>query len=188
MKKDTSSYKPLPLFSFSIILHLFLFVLPFSITLFLLLPLSLRAVEAVADRVFMAARLFVSLFNQRGASLQQRILELLSLADAADSFHKKTVKASVGGGVASVAGSITTITGLILAPFTMGTSLIVTAVGIGVATAGGVASASANITDTVHSKTDRKKVEKMIQDYQEEMKDIKECLDFLQVGEGWSCP
>nr|XP_029522386.1 uncharacterized protein LOC115133367 isoform X5 [Oncorhynchus nerka] len=140
------------------------------------------AVEAVADRVFMAARLFVRLFNQRGASLQQRILELLSLADAADSFHKKTVKASVGGGVASVAGSITTITGLILAPFTMGTSLIVTAVGIGVATAGGVASASANITDTVHSKTDRKKVEKMIQDYQDEMKVIKECLDFLQVG------
>ena len=59
---------------------------------------------------------------------------------------KRTVTASVGGGVASVAGSITTITGLILAPFTMGTSLIVTAVGIGVATAGGVVSASANIT------------------------------------------
>ncbi|XP_067087943.1 apolipoprotein L2-like isoform X2 [Osmerus mordax] len=143
---------------------------------------GVEAVEAVADRVFMAARLFVRLFNLRGASLQQRILELLSLADAADLFHKKTMKASVGGGVASVAGSITTITGLILAPFTMGTSLIVTAVGIGVATAGGVASASANITDTMHSKTDRKKVEKMIQDYQEEMRDIKECLDFVQVG------
>ncbi|KAL2079165.1 hypothetical protein ACEWY4_024909 [Coilia grayii] len=140
------------------------------------------AVEAVADRVYMAARLFVRLFNQRGVSLQGRVLELLALADAADSFHKKTVTASVGGGLASVAGSITTITGLVLAPFTMGTSLIVTAVGIGVATAGGVTSASANITDTLHSKTDRKKVEKMIQDYQEEMKDIKECLDFLQTG------
>ncbi|CAJ1085934.1 uncharacterized protein si:cabz01007802.1 isoform X2 [Xyrichtys novacula] len=139
-------------------------------------------VEQAADRVFMAARLFVRFFNQRGASLQQRILELLSLADAADIFHKKTVSASVGGGVFSVAGSITTITGLILAPFTAGTSLIVTAVGIGVATAGGVTSASANITDTVHSKTDRKKVEKMIQDYEEEMKDIKECLEFLQEG------
>uniref|UniRef100_A0A667WRH6 Si:cabz01007802.1 n=1 Tax=Myripristis murdjan TaxID=586833 RepID=A0A667WRH6_9TELE len=138
-------------------------------------------VEAAADRVFMAARLFVRLFNQRGASLQQRILELLAVADSADAFHKKTVTASVGGGVASVAGSVTTITGLILAPFTMGTSLIVTAVGIGVATAGGVTSASANITDTVHSKTDRKKVEKMIQDYQEEINDIKECLEFLQV-------
>ncbi|KAM9827422.1 apolipoprotein L6-like [Neosynchiropus ocellatus] len=139
-------------------------------------------VEEAADRVFMAARLFVRLFNQRGASLQQRILELLSLADAADCFHKKTVTASVGGGVASVAGSVTTITGLILAPFTAGTSLIVTAVGIGVATAGGLASASANITDTVHSKTDRKKVEKMIQDYQEEIMDIKNCLEFLQEG------
>ncbi|XP_041820794.1 uncharacterized protein si:cabz01007802.1 [Chelmon rostratus] len=141
-----------------------------------------EVVEHAADRVFMAARLFVRFFNQRGASLQQRILELLALADSADIFHKKTVTASVGGGVASVAGSITTITGLILAPFTAGTSLIVTAVGIGVATAGGVTSASANITDTVHSKTDRKKVEKMIQDYQEEMKDIKECLEFLQQG------
>uniref|UniRef100_A0A8C5DFC7 Uncharacterized protein n=1 Tax=Gouania willdenowi TaxID=441366 RepID=A0A8C5DFC7_GOUWI len=115
---------------------------------------QLQVVEEAADRVFMAARLFVRFFNQRGGSLQQRILELLSLADAADNFHKKTVTASVGGGVASVAGSITTITGLILAPFTAGTSLIVTAVGIGIATAGGVASASANITDTVHSKTD----------------------------------
>ncbi|XP_039897008.1 uncharacterized protein si:cabz01007802.1 isoform X4 [Simochromis diagramma] len=141
-----------------------------------------EVVEQAADRVFMAARLFVRFFNQRGASLQQRILELLALADAADNFHKKTVTASVGGGLASVAGSITTITGLILAPFTAGTSLIVTAVGIGIATAGGVTSASANITDTVHSKTDRKKVEKMIQDYQGEIKDIKECLEFLQEG------
>uniref|UniRef100_A0A3P8RN26 Si:cabz01007802.1 n=1 Tax=Amphiprion percula TaxID=161767 RepID=A0A3P8RN26_AMPPE len=147
----------------------------------LLMLISVKTlVEEAADRVFMAARLFVRFFNQRGASLQQRILELLALADAADNFHKKTVTASVGGGVASIAGSVTTITGLILAPFTAGTSLIVTAVGIGIATAGGVTSASANITDTVHSKTDRKKVEKMIQDYQEEIKDIKECLEFLQ--------
>ncbi|XP_028328500.1 uncharacterized protein LOC114479162 isoform X6 [Gouania willdenowi] len=147
------------------------------------------AMEQAADRVFMAARLFVHLFNQRGASLQQRILELLSLADAADHFHKKTTTAAVGGGVASVAGSITTITGLILAPFTFGASIIVTAVGIGVATAGSIASATANITDTVHSNMDRKKLEKMIQDYQEEIKDIRECLEFVQEGmdtlQGW---
>ncbi|XP_011485987.1 uncharacterized protein LOC101171285 isoform X4 [Oryzias latipes] len=141
-----------------------------------------EVVEEAADRVFMAARLFVRLFNKHGASLQQRILELLSVADSADNFHKRTVTASVGGGVASVAGSVTTITGLILAPFTAGTSLIVTAVGIGIATAGGVTSASANITDTVHSKTDRKRVEQMIKDYEKEMKDIKECLEFLEEG------
>ncbi|XP_061619251.1 apolipoprotein L6-like isoform X13 [Phyllopteryx taeniolatus] len=141
-----------------------------------------EAAEEAADRVFMAARLFVDLLDRRGASLQRRVLSLLTLADGADDFHKKTVSASVGGGVAGVAGSVTTITGLVLAPFTAGTSLIVTAVGIGVATAGGVTSASANITDTVRSKTDRKKVEKMIQDYQEEMNDIKDCLEFLQEG------
>jgi len=141
-------------------------------------------VEEAADRVFMAAQLFVRLFNRRGGTLQQRVLELLSLADDADNFHKRTLKASMGGGVASVAGSITTITGLILAPVTLGASLIVTAVGIAVATAGGVVSASANITDTVHSKTDRKKVEKMIQDYQADMKDISDCLQFLQVRRG----
>ncbi|XP_073774584.1 uncharacterized protein isoform X17 [Danio rerio] len=138
------------------------------------------AVEAAADRVFMAARLFVSLFNQRGASLQCRIMELLALADAADSFHKKTVSAAIGGGVASVAGGIATITGLILAPFTFGTSTIVTAVGISVATAGSITSATANITDAVQSKIDRKKVEKMIQGYQSEITDIRDCLEFMQ--------
>lgn len=141
-----------------------------------------RTVEAVADRVFMAARLFVSLFNQRGASLQRRILELLALADTADTFHKKTVSAAVGGGVASVAGGIATLTGLILAPFTFGTSTIVTAVGISVATAGSITSATANITDAVQSKMDRKKVEKMIQGYQNEINDIRDCLEFMQEG------
>ncbi|KAK0145133.1 Apolipoprotein L6 [Merluccius polli] len=140
------------------------------------------AVEQAADRLYMAARLFVRIFNQRGASLQQRILELLAQADAADQFHKRTVSAAVGGGVASVAGSVATITGLILAPFTFGASIIVTAVGISVATAGSIASATANITDAVHSNMDRKKVEKMIQGYQDEIKDISECLEFVQEG------
>uniref|UniRef100_A0A3Q2ZD49 Apolipoprotein L domain containing 1a n=1 Tax=Hippocampus comes TaxID=109280 RepID=A0A3Q2ZD49_HIPCM len=135
-----------------------------------------------ADRVYMAARLFVRLFNQRGASLQHCILELLAVADTADQFHKKTISAAVGGRVASVAGSLTTITGLILAPFTFGASIIVTAVGIGVATAGSITSATANITDAVHSNMDRKKVEKMIQDYQEQIKDIRECMNFVQEG------
>ncbi|XP_041752432.2 uncharacterized protein LOC121581112 isoform X3 [Coregonus clupeaformis] len=139
-------------------------------------------VEQVADRVFMAAQLFVRLFNQRGASLQGRILELLAQADAADQFHKRTVAAAVGGGVASVCGSVATITGLILAPFTFGASIIVTAVGISVATAGSIASATANITDTVHSNMDCKKVAKMIQGYQEEIKDIRECMEFVQEG------
>ncbi|XP_056266484.1 uncharacterized protein LOC130190905, partial [Pseudoliparis swirei] len=138
--------------------------------------------QQAADRVYMAARLFVRLFNRRGALLQRRILELLAMADAADEFHKKTVQAAVGGGVASIAGSIATITGLILAPFTFGASIIVTAVGIGVATAGSITSATANITDTVRSNMERKRLEKMIQGYQDDIKDIRQCLEFVQAG------
>ncbi|KAJ8272567.1 hypothetical protein GJAV_G00090720 [Gymnothorax javanicus] len=149
-----------------------------------------QAVEQAADRVYLAAQLFVRLFNQRGASLQKHILELLSMADAADNFHKRALKASMGGRVASVVGSVTTITGLILAPFTFGSSIIVTAVGIGVATAGTITSASAHITDSVHSTLDRKKVEKIIQDYEGEIKDIRECMEFVQAGmdalQGWN--
>uniref|UniRef100_H3CPP8 Uncharacterized protein n=1 Tax=Tetraodon nigroviridis TaxID=99883 RepID=H3CPP8_TETNG len=142
-----------------------------------------KSFTVLAEKVQRGLRVFNKVFTERAEVLWQYVIALHAIADNISEFHqKKTVTASVGGGVASVAGSVTTITGLILAPFTAGTSLIVTAVGIGVATAGGLTSASANITDTVHSKTDRKKVEKMIQGYQEEMKDIKECLDFLQEG------
>lgn len=127
----------------------------------------LRDIESATDRVFKAARLYVYLFKKQEASLHMRVIELLAVADAADNFHKKTVTASVRGGVASIAGSITTITGLLLAPFTFGSSLIVTAVGIGIATAGGLISASANITDIRQSRTDRAKVEQIILSYQE---------------------
>ncbi|TRY57770.1 hypothetical protein DNTS_012036 [Danionella cerebrum] len=147
-------------------------------------------VAAAAERCFLAAQLFLQLFSSREPRLLSRIQDLRSVADAADTFHRRAVTASVGGGAASVAGGVASLSGLILAPFTFGTSLIVTAVGIGVATAGGVTSASASITETVHANTDRKRVEKIIRDYQEDIGDIKECLDFLQAGletlESWS--
>lgn len=55
-------------------------------------------------------------------------------------------------------GGVTAIAGLALAPFTFGASLVITAVGVGVATAGGIASASAAISDNVNNMHDRKKV------------------------------
>ncbi|KTF85517.1 hypothetical protein cypCar_00046370 [Cyprinus carpio] len=86
-----------------------------------------------------------SLTNLQGKTLEEIEIE----AEAGNSFHKKTVTASVDGGVASIAGSITTISDLVLVPFTFGLSLIVTAVGIGVVTTGSVMSVSGNITVTV---------------------------------------
>lgn len=55
-------------------------------------------------------------------------------------------------------GGVTAIAGLALAPFTFGASLVITAIGVGVATAGGITSASAAISDNVNNMQDQKKV------------------------------
>ncbi|MGH0128819.1 UNVERIFIED_CONTAM: hypothetical protein FKN15_036365 [Acipenser sinensis] len=135
-----------------------------------------------ACKVYKGIRLFMKLFLDRFETFQKYISELCAIADGVDRFHKKATIASITGGAVSAAGGVTAITGLILAPFTFGTSLIVSAVGLGVATAGGVTSASANISDTVSNSFDRKKVEKIIEGYQSEMKDISECLVFVEKG------
>uniref|UniRef100_A0A3Q4MBB0 Uncharacterized protein n=1 Tax=Neolamprologus brichardi TaxID=32507 RepID=A0A3Q4MBB0_NEOBR len=145
-----------------------------------------RSFTILADKVHGGLRVFNKVFTERAEVLWQDIIKLHAIADNINEFHQKAKIAGITGGTTTAVGGVTAIAGLALAPFTFaGTSLIVTAVGIGIATAGGVTSASANITDTVHSKTDRKKVEKMIQDYQGEIKDIKECLDFLQTLQQW---
>ncbi|XP_041092801.1 apolipoprotein L6-like isoform X2 [Polyodon spathula] len=141
-----------------------------------------RVIATTACKVYKGIRLFVKLFLDRFETFQKYISELCAIADGVDRFHKKTTIASITGGAVSAAGGVTAIAGLILAPFTFGTSLIVSAVGLGVATAGGVTSASANISDTVSNSFDRKKVEKIIEGYQSEMKDISECLVFVKKG------
>ncbi|XP_028649383.1 apolipoprotein L3-like [Erpetoichthys calabaricus] len=132
--------------------------------------------------VYKALLLFVRLFGDRAETLQKYIDDLRSIADGVDKFHKGATIASIAGGAVSAAGGITTIVGLILAPFTFGASIIVTAVGLGVATAGGLSSASATISDTVNTSIDRKKVEAIIEGYQKDIKDVAECMDFVNTG------
>ncbi|XP_069044695.1 apolipoprotein L6-like isoform X1 [Lepisosteus oculatus] len=141
-----------------------------------------RRLADTASRVYKGIQLFSQLFEDRAQELQALVDELWQIADGVDRFHRGATIASVTGGVVSAAGGIATITGLILAPFTFGASVIVTAVGLGVATAGGVTSASATVSDSVSRSWDRQKVEKVIQDYQERMKPIQECLEFVKHG------
>uniref|UniRef100_A0A8C7K177 Apolipoprotein L5-like n=1 Tax=Oncorhynchus kisutch TaxID=8019 RepID=A0A8C7K177_ONCKI len=102
--------------------------------------------------------------------------------DALDCFNKKTKIAQITGGSTSAVGGVCTIVGLALAPVTFGTSLIVTAVGLGVATAGGLTTAGAGISNTVNNSMDRKKVEAIVTDYQEKITDINKCMLFIKQG------
>ncbi|XP_068135247.1 apolipoprotein L3-like [Hyperolius riggenbachi] len=85
-------------------------------------------------------------------AISQCVNGLLSIADDIDKFHKGATITNVVGSSLGIAGGITTIVGLCLAPVTFGASLIVSGVGIGVATAGGITGASASIADIVNMK------------------------------------
>uniref|UniRef100_W5M3L0 Apolipoprotein L, 1 n=1 Tax=Lepisosteus oculatus TaxID=7918 RepID=W5M3L0_LEPOC len=129
-------------------------------------------------------RLFNKLFIERAEGLWQHISYLNALADDIDKFHRKAKIAAITGGTTSAVGGVATITGLMLAPLTLGTSLVVTAVGLGVVAAGGIASTTATISDTVHNSQDRKKAEKIVEDYQKKMVDLSHSLRFIHQGIG----
>ncbi|XP_036940444.1 apolipoprotein L1 isoform X2 [Acanthopagrus latus] len=141
-----------------------------------------KAFAVTAEKVQKGIRVFNKLFSERAESLWQHVIDLNTIADGLDKFSKKTKIAQITGGSTSAIGGVATIAGLALAPVTMGTSLIVTAVGLGVATAGGLTSAGAGISNQVNNSMDRKKVEKIIKDYQDKMVDLNKCLKFIKQG------
>uniref|UniRef100_A0A3Q2SZL8 Apolipoprotein L, 1 n=1 Tax=Fundulus heteroclitus TaxID=8078 RepID=A0A3Q2SZL8_FUNHE len=141
-----------------------------------------KAFAVTAEKVQKGIRVFHKLFSERAESLWQHVIDLNAIADGLDKFTKKTKIAQITGGSTSAIGGVATITGLALAPVTMGTSLIVTAVGLGVATAGGLTSAGAGISNQVNNSMDRKKVEKIVEDYQDKIADLNKCLKFIKQG------
>ncbi|XP_035994460.1 muscle M-line assembly protein unc-89 isoform X11 [Fundulus heteroclitus] len=141
-----------------------------------------KAFAVTAEKVQKGIRVFNKLFSERAESLWQHVIDLNAIADGLDKFTKKTKIAQITGGSTSAIGGVATITGLALAPVTMGTSLIVTAVGLGVATAGGLTSAGAGISNQVNNSMDRKKVEKIVEDYQDKIADLNKCLKFIKQG------
>ncbi|XP_053354291.1 apolipoprotein L1 isoform X1 [Clarias gariepinus] len=141
-----------------------------------------KAFALTAEKVQRGIRVFNQLFSERAEALWQHIIDLNLIADGLDRFNKRAKVAQITGGSTSAVGGVATITGLALAPVTMGTSLIVTAVGLGVAAAGGLTSASAGISNSVHGSMDRKKVERILKDFQSKMGDIDKCTRFIKRG------
>ncbi|XP_035525288.1 serine/threonine-protein kinase Nek5-like isoform X2 [Morone saxatilis] len=101
--------------------------------------------------------------------LQTQLGKLRAVADSLENVHQGATIGSLAGGVIGAAGGITSIVGLVLAPFTLGTSLIVTGVGIGVGVAGGVTAGASNITNMVNQASDRKAVQSIIKEFDEKM-------------------
>ncbi|KAG5261172.1 hypothetical protein AALO_G00300870 [Alosa alosa] len=116
------------------------------------------------------------------AELQESLQKLRALADGLENVHFGTTVGSLTGGVIGAAGGITSIVGLILAPFTLGASLIVTGVGVGIAVAGGATAGVSNITNMVNQSTDRYNVKNVIREFQEKMNSVVVSLQHICEG------
>ncbi|XP_026150855.1 nucleolar protein dao-5-like isoform X3 [Mastacembelus armatus] len=141
-----------------------------------------KSFTILADKVHRGLRVFIKVFTERAEVLWQSIIVLHAIADDISNFHQKTKIAGITGGTTTAVGGVTAVTGLALAPFTFAASLIITAVGVGVAAAGGITSASAAISDNVNNMHDRKKVEEVLQEYENHLLDIAKILHFVNQG------
>ncbi|KAG9341417.1 hypothetical protein JZ751_019226 [Albula glossodonta] len=123
-----------------------------------------------------------SQFKMTVDELQVKVDELKEITAHMESVHFGTTAGSLAGGVIGAAGGITSIVGLILAPFTLGASLIVTGVGIGVAVAGGVTGAASNITNMVKQSAGRNSIQAILNECQEKIHLSVTCLQNISDG------
>lgn len=117
-------------------------------------------------------KIFCAFFHQDHQHLQGQIRKLDDITDQLETMHRKTTIGSLTGGVIGAAGGITSIVGLVLAPFTLGASLAVTAVGVGIAAAGGATGAASNIANMVRQKSLRKTIEDILNDFQDKVNPV----------------
>lgn len=141
-----------------------------------------KSFSILADKVNRGLRLFNKVFTERAEVLWQSVITLHAIADNLTTFHHKAKIGGITGGTTTAVGGVAAIVGLALAPVTLGASLVVTAVGVGVATAGGIASASAAISDNVNNMNDRKKVEVVLQDDEVHLVELARILHFSNTG------
>ncbi|XP_049328104.1 apolipoprotein L2-like [Astyanax mexicanus] len=125
--------------------------------------------------------LFTSLFDSSISELQNQINKLKEITERVEKIHRNTTIGSLSGGVISAVGGILTIVGLALTPFTLGASLIVTGVGVGVAVSGGVAGAASNITDLINQKVSRTEIEKILKTVQDKLPPILKHLEEIEI-------
>ncbi|KAK2913247.1 hypothetical protein Q8A67_001646 [Cirrhinus molitorella] len=125
-------------------------------------------------------QLFLTLYNSDVSDLQEQINKLFKIADDVEDIYRRTTIGSLSGGVIGASGGITAVVGLALMPFTLGTSLIVSGVGVGVSFLGGLTGAASNITRMIHQKINRGKIDEIIKTFKDKVNIIIKVLEEIQ--------
>uniref|UniRef100_A0A3P9J1W8 Uncharacterized protein n=1 Tax=Oryzias latipes TaxID=8090 RepID=A0A3P9J1W8_ORYLA len=133
-----------------------------------------RIIVALAEYLYEEIQKYNDMMSEHGDSLKEAIDELHSIA-----VSKGTKIAGITGGATTALGGVAAAAGVILSPFTLGSSLALTAIGVGVAAAGGVTGASAAIANL---SSDKKKIQVTLQDFEERYEKILPCLMLINEG------
>ncbi|XP_067303714.1 uncharacterized protein [Pseudorasbora parva] len=108
-----------------------------------------RIPEELEQRLKESIISFNEAYSEHYKEFETLVSEWGKTTDSLEKTHYDATAASLSGAVIGTAGGIAAVAGLCLAPFTLGASLIVTGIGVGVGVAGGVTTAASNITNTV---------------------------------------
>ncbi|XP_048105336.1 uncharacterized protein LOC125298593 isoform X5 [Alosa alosa] len=141
---------------------------------------ELRMLAKKVHRVQRAVQLDRLLMSTHGVTLQNHIGEMNTTSDHISEAYSMLKAAGAIGGTRRAVGSTVAMTGILLAPFTMGASLAITVVGVGVVAAGGLTKAS--IKNKVAIDHDKRALEALVQDYRKKLEDIESCLQFIYTG------
>ncbi|XP_028843434.1 lysine-specific demethylase 6B-like isoform X2 [Denticeps clupeoides] len=141
-----------------------------------------RRFNQKAHQVRMGLDFFSALLLKRGESLRSQIAELHNIADNLDKISKRNRVMGITGGTTGAVGGVAAVVGIVLAPVTMGASLAVTAVGSGMALAGGGMGAGAAITNKRSTSVERRRVERIVQGYKADVLELERSLVFVQTG------
>ncbi|XP_041720555.1 apolipoprotein L5-like [Coregonus clupeaformis] len=125
--------------------------------------------------------LFNCLIMKRNDTLRGQITELNDLAEKLDKVQK-TKTMSIAGGTTGAVGGAVAVVGIVLAPMTMGASLIATAVGAGMVASGSGMGIKAAMDNNKSNSVDRKRLEEVVQKYKAEIADVVWSLCFIHSG------
>ncbi|XP_069545663.1 apolipoprotein L3-like [Brachyistius frenatus] len=139
-------------------------------------------IKVKAEQLYEVIQFYIQQVFVYDGALRGHIDELRGIAGNLDKVSKGTKIAGITGGATTAAGGVAAVAGIILAPFTLGASLALTAVGVGVAAAGGVTGVSAAITHKVTVNQDKKKINKTLQDFEQLNMTIEAILKSINEG------
>ncbi|XP_061080689.1 uncharacterized protein LOC133115007 [Conger conger] len=124
-----------------------------------------------------SAQRFIGLFSQRCSRMQQFLVDLVERAVKLDRMKMGASISSVAGSSVGFAGGIVSIVGLALAPVTVGASLTLTMVGVGLGVTSGVNSLASGITKFSINTHQGKKIKNIFQSFSKDVETIQKCLE-----------